>query len=928
MSYLPFFLFTVVIESDPVSFLEYSLSDALFNKLAQVCQYVETNRNSLYISTQWNYQRDCISNQLGRANQTLMALPSEDLQAFLLPYWGAYAKQNLYISSYWNQIILLYWAYSFGQESFLGVSEVTYKAPYLDVLAPIAMPVWVCANFSMQDPNAFTIQNNLVNARVNTWNSIFSSSAATQLKVNSIVGSPSFSTPIFESAVSTAVALGAVASIFGFIALVALLTQNISSTVICTFSVFSICLIVVAIKLGTISNTFDLYDAIVLVTCFALFANFPMHFFFHFFNDSDHLRILYYKTEDYEDEFDLLWNLPNSLMYTARYSLRAFLVPFLMVVAIGAYLLTSQLLIIQRTGQYLVIISIVSFVYTLTLFPFSLALSVRLAKYDVDYDEKIENAKLNMYDKCDTVSQWISDSIHVAITSVYKALIYCVPVRSAAVKAGPSDKYDGGRSNKVVIIRNRAVNNDEGDGGSVGCEEGEPFALDIEDMDDDFDESPVQVTTSGKMMSQSGKWFGSPTAQRSSRNLNLGSNKNFSMSPRSAGTGGGSSKKMHPTRAHMHGRDRNVVLLELSSFNLERYTRETALKTESTILETRSNVSETKSTGGKEVKAVEISSTTALSFAMKRFLEQSVASTQQTSTNRPQLKKSSSQRIREKFAEIDAETKKAHAVDKTLREYGEENEPIITNKPNSVMSLFEASFLLPANAITPADKPIVSLRPSMKKRTADETTIATKSVETQPSMAALFAFLSPRSADAAKLKRFADSLKDDVDSSHQEDLDPATLANTQSNAVPRTVASAENADATAGSLHSSHSNSKSPRGSTLTRLFENSFFGNNSRSSSPRAIPETGVVMKPSTTLNTENNTTNEIGISGSHPSAISDKANSTKYTVIPSMDASSSSLPTETSNVPLSVVEHSGESDNLVQPDGESVALSDHEKL
>lgn len=856
-----------------------------------MCNYVETNRNSLYISTQWVYQRDCISDQLVKANQTLSALSADDLQSFLLPYWGAYAKQDLYVSAYWNQVILLYWASTFGQESFLGVEGVTFKSPYLEVLAPITMPVWICANFSMQDPSTFTIQNNLVNTRIKTWNSIFSSPTAIQSNVNSIVGSPYFSSFIFESAVSSSVALGAVASIFGFIALVVIFTQNISSTVICTLSLFSICLITVAIKLGTISNTFDLYDGIVLVTLFALFANFPMHFFFHFFNDSDHLRILYYKTEDYEDEFDLLWNLPNSLMYTARYSLRAFLVPFLMMVAVGGYLMTSELIIIQRSGEYLVIISVVSFVYTLSLFPFSLALSVRLAKYDIDYDEKISNAQMFVSEQCGLGSQWVTNSINSMIAALHTALMCCIPTRQAT-KTAQSDKHRADRSKKIEIVRNRDDNNR--DEGSVNGEEGEPFALDIDEMDDEFDESPVHVTTSGKMFSQSGKMFGSPALHAQRSNRSLGSTKNFRMSPRSAsvGAGGGSSKKAHPIRAHMHGRDRNLVLLELNAFNLERYTREVTKK-EGTLSDAKhASASETKSSGGKEIEKDTVES---LPFAMKRFLESSVQSKQNMTTTKPQLKKSSSQRIRERFAEIDEETKQVNSVNKTLREQG--NEESTVRHPTTAMSLFEASFLLPMRIITASDTPIVALKSTERKNTIDENIkMKRTTTEVQTSMNSLFAFMSPRSADAAKLKRFADSFKDDVDSSHEVDMDPDTQAYTNANATNSTAAVLNN------DINHSQSNTKSPRGSTLMKLFERSFL-----STSPRPVNNSDV-MKPTDNLKS------------------TDVESSAKYAVIPTADAAS--LPTESTSVEMSVVEKNNEVDSLMQPDGESTVLSDHEQM
>ena len=369
----------------------------LFSDLFTLCNNVNANRGQYQIRSDWVMQTDCAYYQINATKTTVLAMSQTQFQTTFLPYWGSKASSASFRAKYINQAALLLWATSTGHTANVGV----FNGFYNNINTPVEMVTWVCPAFSAGSSADVLSESNIISGVIDPWEAILSKSSvhAKSAGINLLAGSEHFKSPLFEAQVQSSLLYGCIASIVGFVALVVLFTQNLSLTIICSLSMFTICVITVALKLAISSQVFDFYDIVLLVTLFGVMTQFLVYYMFHFFNDSDHLKLMYYKTADFEDDFDLLWNVPNSLILTTRYSLQSFIYPLVMLIACGGCLLTSDFWLVFRAGQYLIIMSLVSFIYTLCLLPFLLGLAYRFQGFDYDWDANEYKLRQYLYGK-------------------------------------------------------------------------------------------------------------------------------------------------------------------------------------------------------------------------------------------------------------------------------------------------------------------------------------------------------------------------------------------------------------------------------------------------------------------------------------------------------------------------------------------------
>ena len=282
--------------------------------------------------------------------------------------------------------MLLYWALLYDQQSFLGVQSVQYESPSLTTYTPVVMPIWLCVNMSVldtQNMNAYEATNK----RYQDWMAVFDGSQVTatfaKYDVYLQVGTAAFEASLYQQAIVDTLKYASIAGLISFVFLIWIFTNNLTAVLLNTIHMFSISILVVVTKLWAVSTVFDVYDLVLLFIFFPVLVSLQVYFFFHFFNDSDYLKVTYFKPEMTPREQELDWNLFNSIISTQRYHIRALLFPFLVLFSIGLYLLyCSQFLPFQRMGVYLLIISLISTAYVLIIYPLTLGLSHRFESWD------------------------------------------------------------------------------------------------------------------------------------------------------------------------------------------------------------------------------------------------------------------------------------------------------------------------------------------------------------------------------------------------------------------------------------------------------------------------------------------------------------------------------------------------------------------
>lgn len=182
---------------------------------------------------------------------------------------------------YWTELVLMYWASTARSTELLG-GDYTYP---LDkngkaVTSAVIMPVWICANFSVQnDVDSLTTNFDVATNMINLWGDLFHdhSNYANSQDIKIIVASEAFQYPILAQEVTLSIEIALIISICGFICLILLFTRNISLTILGTLCMLTVLLITLGLKLTVFSAEFDLLDVVCLVAVVGMLVDFPVH---------------------------------------------------------------------------------------------------------------------------------------------------------------------------------------------------------------------------------------------------------------------------------------------------------------------------------------------------------------------------------------------------------------------------------------------------------------------------------------------------------------------------------------------------------------------------------------------------------------------------------------------------------------------------
>ena len=284
--------------------------EGLANDLNMLCKIVENKRNSLDISPTWNMTRDCIDFQLKEINKTFPELSMDEQ----IKIWAQKSQLT--------------------RGFMLGTS---FKF----------IPLWICTNFTLTSPIPSLSSNIKYTKRIiSKWSEMFSDNddtMASKFNVNILVTSEAFSYPLLAAAVIDSITFAGIVSVAGFIGLILIFTFDFILTIIGAITMISIFSISLFIKLNFISPLFDLLDVVVLIAVVGMLVDFPIHMILRFQNE-------YKQTTNNERK----WKTFSELRYALAF-------PLTLAILSGIPLLKTSLILIRKTGEYIIVLSLVSY---------------------------------------------------------------------------------------------------------------------------------------------------------------------------------------------------------------------------------------------------------------------------------------------------------------------------------------------------------------------------------------------------------------------------------------------------------------------------------------------------------------------------------------------------------------------------------------
>lgn len=212
----------------------------------------------------------------------------------------------------------------------------------------------------------------------NKWKSFFSDNAAKEANrygVPITVGSSDFTYPILAIEVYNSIILACIISVAGFFGLLWLFTYSDFALILLgTLSMILILVVVLCVHLVFFSNVVDLLDIVVLVAVISMMVDFPVHVILFYQNARE--------KEKKDKQIDFSSGETTSakaisipVSSTSQYMRFALLGPVILSILSAIPLLFASLQILRKTGQYIIILSATSYVFSVVLMPFLLGLS-------------------------------------------------------------------------------------------------------------------------------------------------------------------------------------------------------------------------------------------------------------------------------------------------------------------------------------------------------------------------------------------------------------------------------------------------------------------------------------------------------------------------------------------------------------------------
>lgn len=333
----------VIGEYDSTSFQKYA-NNGLVNDMLSVCQYVSTNRDKLDVHPTWT-SSDCIYSQYQTA---LQSLPSTSRTV--------------------NNGLLAWTKTDYTSGALLGVVSNSTSM----------LPVWLCANFTLRSyiKSAPSDPQYVIDME-STWKDVFSTYSiyAKSLGVPVHVSSPLFTYPVLSHRQQVPLYVTIAAVVAGFSGLLWLFTlSDYGLTIFGALSIFTIIIIVLCIHLFVMSAQLDLFDFLVVTCLVLLIADLPVQLIEEYI----HARALLDKQQAIQADKAL----SPALAVSNKNFRSSILFPTILVIFVSIAPLYAEFQILRRIASYVIIIAIVSLVFTVCIEPYMLAFGCRTKHFE------------------------------------------------------------------------------------------------------------------------------------------------------------------------------------------------------------------------------------------------------------------------------------------------------------------------------------------------------------------------------------------------------------------------------------------------------------------------------------------------------------------------------------------------------------------
>ena len=357
---------------DQSRFASYVSNGGMIADVKSLCDYVDAHRDDLDIMSDWVKERDCLYSQLTAvADAHSSAVTTSDLNLLTL-----FAETSYTAGSY---------------VGYLSNSSASTSSSYT-----VARPAWLCANFSSRtyfsefdtDTRAVNLltdadasgadgatRRHLDDIRqkwVDAMNSRSSGIAvnARSEGVNVFVTSDAFTYPLLPLVQKDLVTRAIAAIVVGIAGLIFLFSLcDFGLTFFGCLGVWTVLAITLCVHVNILSSEMDMLDLMAYFACSIMVVEWPVHIVFEYMAARSYM--------DTQQTTLIDKALSPVLARTVKYTRPGSLVRSLVPIAIGFALTTVDLRLFSRLGSFLVILSVVSLLFSRFVQPYLLAFGCR-----------------------------------------------------------------------------------------------------------------------------------------------------------------------------------------------------------------------------------------------------------------------------------------------------------------------------------------------------------------------------------------------------------------------------------------------------------------------------------------------------------------------------------------------------------------------
>jgi hypothetical protein len=327
--------------------------NGLISDLQSVCDYVKTNRDKLDISSDWNVNRDCIY------------------------YQYLTSLNSLSVNERTVENGLVNWATtSYSAGNMLGIVSNSTLIP--TATATNVKPAWICANFSVRSYiSSIEGDPDYIMDKKKMWENVFKTYSvyAKSQDIPVVVTSTAFTYPLLSHQQQFPLAVSITCIVVGFVGLLAAFTLlDYGLTLFGSLSIFMIIVITVCIRLYIEGSKLDVFDYICVVSSMLLLVTFPIQLIEEYISSRAYI--------DKQLTIQADKALSPALSMTNKIFRSSVLFPSFLLVIVCIPCLYTSFRLLHRLAVYIIILTLVSLIFTIAFQPYLLAFGCRTRHFE------------------------------------------------------------------------------------------------------------------------------------------------------------------------------------------------------------------------------------------------------------------------------------------------------------------------------------------------------------------------------------------------------------------------------------------------------------------------------------------------------------------------------------------------------------------